>query len=134
MRSIGSFTYFVAKPIAIFSVACAFYDLSWLRSAFCAAAFALMGVVRLLLAVVPRLNEREPLIYMLNLLAMLLIVYAIMDKNGKAKPPRNDPGQPRRFKLSSDQGVRRAWHRLIDEILTASSSHPITILYRALYK
>lgn len=55
---------------------------------FFSAAFAMMGIVRLLLAVVPRLNEREPLIYILNLVAMLLIVYAIVDKNRKAKEPR----------------------------------------------
>ena len=61
---------------------------------FFAAAFALMAIVRLFLAVVPRLNEREPLIYGLNLLAMLLIIYAIIDKNRKAKPPANGPRQP----------------------------------------
>jgi hypothetical protein len=62
---------------------------------FFAAAFALISVVRLLLAVVPRLNEREPLIYGLNLLAMLLIVYAIIDKNRKAKPPGDGASPPR---------------------------------------
>jgi len=50
---------------------------------FFAAAFTLMGVVRLLLAIVPRLTEHEPLIYLLNLLAMAVIIFAIVDKNRK---------------------------------------------------
>ncbi len=69
---------------------------------FFAAAFGLMAAVRLLLALVPHLNEREPLIYGLHLIAMLIIVFAIIDKNSKAKTPPKDEGQLRRLNLSLD--------------------------------
>lgn len=54
---------------------------------FLAASFSLMALVRLLLATLRHLSEREPLIYLLNLLAMLVLVYAIVDKNRKIRPP-----------------------------------------------
>jgi len=54
---------------------------------FFAASFALMALVRLLLASLRHLSEREPLIYVLNLLAMVLLAYAIIDKNRKMNPP-----------------------------------------------
>lgn len=48
---------------------------------FFAAAFAIEGIRRIIFGVMPHLSEQEPLFYLLQLLAFLFIVYAIIDKN-----------------------------------------------------
>ncbi len=49
--------------------------------AFFAAAFAIMGGGRVVLGLLLHAGDHAPLIYMAQLLAFLLIIYAIVDKN-----------------------------------------------------
>jgi hypothetical protein len=57
---------------------------------FFAAAFAIMGVNRLIFtAAVPADNAQEPLQYVARLVAFLLIIYAIIDKNRRLAHPRS---------------------------------------------
>jgi hypothetical protein len=48
---------------------------------FFAASFLIEAVERAMMAVIPYSNEQEPLFYLLRLLAFVLILYAIIDKN-----------------------------------------------------
>lgn len=48
---------------------------------FFAAAFAIEALRRVILGLIPRNDEHEPLVYLLQLVAFLFIVYAIVDKN-----------------------------------------------------
>ena len=48
---------------------------------FFAAAFFIEAVRRVLLGAISHSNEQEPLFYILQLVAFLVIVYAIVDKN-----------------------------------------------------
>lgn len=49
--------------------------------AFLAASFGLLTVERLLLAIVPVADERRPWIYIVRLIAFVLIIIGILDKN-----------------------------------------------------
>lgn len=44
-------------------------------------AFALMGVERVVLLMIPRETESQSSIFLIRLLAFILIIYAIVDKN-----------------------------------------------------
>jgi len=48
---------------------------------FFAAAFAIAGVGRVMLGLVPHTDDQTPAIYLTQLLAFLVIIYAIIDKN-----------------------------------------------------
>lgn len=48
---------------------------------FFAAAFFIESIRRVLLGVIPHSSEQEPLFYLIQLIAFLAIVYAIIDKN-----------------------------------------------------
>ena len=48
---------------------------------FFAAAFGIEAVRRVIFGLRPGLSEQQPLLYLLQLLAFLFIVYAIIDKN-----------------------------------------------------
>jgi len=61
---------------------------------FFALSFALSGLARVCLGMLPRASEHEPLIYLLRLASMILVVYAIVDKNMRSKS--DDPGQSAR--------------------------------------
>jgi peptidoglycan/LPS O-acetylase OafA/YrhL len=52
---------------------------------FFAAAFAIAGGGRVIQALVPQSNEQAPLIYLTQLAAFLVIIYAIIDKNRAMK-------------------------------------------------
>lgn len=52
---------------------------------FFAAAFGIEGLRRVIFGVMPSLSEQQPLLYLLQLLAFLFIVYAIVDKNRSLK-------------------------------------------------
>jgi len=48
---------------------------------FFAAAFAIAGAGRVIQALVPQSDDQAPLIYLTQLLAFVMIIYAIVDKN-----------------------------------------------------
>lgn len=52
---------------------------------FFAAAFFIAGVGRVTMGLIPRVNDHSPLIYVTQLLAFLVIIYAIIDKNRSLK-------------------------------------------------
>ena len=49
--------------------------------AFLAASFGLLTVERLLLAMVPVADERRPFVYIVRLIAFVLIIIGVLDKN-----------------------------------------------------
>ena len=53
---------------------------------FFAAAFFIEAVRRVMLGVIPHSSEQEPLFYLIQLVAFLAIVYAIIDKNRTGRP------------------------------------------------
>lgn len=52
---------------------------------FFAAAFALVGVGRIVLGVVPHSDDQTPVIYLIQLLAFVVILYAVVDKNRRTR-------------------------------------------------
>lgn len=68
----------------------------WRRSrdrlfAIFAAAFWLVGIQRLALASHPEWNDRYAVIYLIRLIAFLMILGAIIDKNRRPNDPRHAP-------------------------------------------
>lgn len=55
---------------------------------FFAGSFVIAGVGRLMLGALPHTDDQTPLIYLTQLLAFVLIIYAIIDKNRSAGGPR----------------------------------------------
>jgi len=56
---------------------------------FFAASFAISAAARLFLGLLPHASEHEPLIYLLRLGSMLVVVFAILDKNFRSKAKAN---------------------------------------------
>ena len=84
-----------AIAMASFTIALIFLRF-WLKTrdrffAFFAAAFAIAGIGRVILGLWPHVGDHAPLIYVTQLLAFLVIIYAIFDKNRVAKRTRG-PG------------------------------------------
>lgn len=52
---------------------------------FFAAAFALMGSGRVVLGAVPHSDDQTPVIYLIQLLAFVVIVFAVIDKNRRSR-------------------------------------------------
>ncbi len=52
---------------------------------FFAAAFFIAGVGRVTMGLIPHVTDHSPLIYVTQLLAFLIIIYAIVDKNRSQK-------------------------------------------------
>lgn len=72
--------------VALCGVASLFFWRFWKETrdrlfAFFAGAFALLGVNYLVLALNPRTSEVRPYFYLIRLLAFLLIIVGILDKN-----------------------------------------------------
>ncbi|MGZ3306540.1 MAG: DUF5985 family protein [Asticcacaulis sp.] len=60
---------------------------------FFAAAFAIAGAGRIILGAVPHSDDQTPLIYLTQLLAFLVIIYAIIDKNRTMSRKDGTPGK-----------------------------------------
>jgi len=74
-----------AIAMASFTIALVFLRF-WAKTrdrffAFFAASFIIAGAGRVMLAVVPHSDDQAPTIYLTQLLAFLVIIYAIVDKN-----------------------------------------------------
>jgi len=85
-----------AIAMASFTIALVFLRF-WVKTrdrffAFFAAAFAIAGAGRIILALVPHSDDQTPLIYLTQLLAFLVIIYAIIDKNRSLK--RKEKSEP----------------------------------------
>jgi hypothetical protein len=52
---------------------------------FFAAAFFIAGAGRVIMGLIPHITDHSPLIYLTQLLAFLVIIYAIVDKNRSQK-------------------------------------------------
>ena len=52
---------------------------------FFAAAFALLGIGRIVLGAVPHSDDQTPVIYLIQLLAFVVILFAVIDKNRRAR-------------------------------------------------
>jgi len=52
---------------------------------FFAAAFALIGVGRIVLGAVPHSDDQTPVIYLIQLLAFVVILFAVIDKNRRTR-------------------------------------------------
>ncbi len=52
---------------------------------FFAAAFALIGMGRIVLGAVPHSDDQTPVIYLIQLLAFVVILYAVVDKNRRTR-------------------------------------------------
>ena len=59
--------------------------------AFFAAAFAIAGGGRVVLGLLPHTGDHTPMIYVSQLLAFLVIIYAIIDKNRSLKGRQDNP-------------------------------------------
>ena len=55
---------------------------------FFAAAFTLIGVGRIVLGAVPHSDDQTPVIYLIQLLAFVVILFAVIDKNRRARGER----------------------------------------------
>ncbi len=53
--------------------------------AYFAAAFAIAGIGRIVLGLLPHTDDQTPLIYLTQLLSFLVIIFAIVDKNRSLK-------------------------------------------------
>jgi len=78
-----------AIAMASFAIALIFLRF-WVKThdrffGFFAAAFAIAGIGRILLGLVPHTDDQTPLIYLTQLLAFLVIIFAIIDKNRSLK-------------------------------------------------
>lgn len=52
---------------------------------FFAVAFALIGLGRIALGAVPHSDDQTPVIYLIQLLAFVVILFAVIDKNRRAR-------------------------------------------------
>ncbi|WP_443749157.1 DUF5985 family protein [Asticcacaulis solisilvae] len=52
---------------------------------FFAAAFVLMGAGRIVLGAVPHSDDQTPVIYLIQLLAFVVILFAVVDKNRRTR-------------------------------------------------
>jgi hypothetical protein len=84
-----------------FVIAAVFFLRFWRRSAdrlfaIFAAAFFVLAIERVVLAIIRPENEFAPYVYSVRLLAFVLIIVAIIDKNrsAKAAAPKHDSGTP----------------------------------------
>ena len=59
--------------------------------AFFAASFVIAGGGRVVLGLIPHAGDRAPMIYVTQLLAFLVIIYAIIDKNRSMKQGKTRP-------------------------------------------
>lgn len=88
---------FLAGTVTLgYAIAAAFFLRFWRQTAdrlfaSFAAAFALLAVNQVLAAVLEAGDERTPYVYTLRVLAFLLIVWAIVDKNVAGAGGRADP-------------------------------------------
>ncbi len=78
-----------AIAMASFTIALIFLRF-WVKTrdrffAFFAAAFAIAGAGRVVLGLIPHSGDHAPMIYVTQLLAFLVIIYAIIDKNRALK-------------------------------------------------
>lgn len=78
-----------AIAMASFTIALIFLRF-WVKTrdrffAFFAAAFAIAGAGRVVLGLIPHAGDHAPMIYVTQLLAFLVIIYAIIDKNRSLK-------------------------------------------------
>jgi hypothetical protein len=84
-----------------FLIAAVFFLRFWRRSAerlfaIFAAAFFVLAIERVVLAVIQPENEFRPYVYLVRLLAFVLIIVAIIDKNRSARavaPKRDSSGR-----------------------------------------
>ncbi len=57
---------------------------------FFAVSFAIQGSSRMIMGLTEYSDETEPLLYLIRLLAYMLILFAIIDKNRKVVPVKSD--------------------------------------------